>query len=291
MFKKKFKEEDFQEHISNPFNRLNDDINDNTRVCLIPLKKEFKLKEDVHDEMEYLLKNKKEGKNYSNYSSNKIHDFRFFDVQNYNSKCLVFVNHKNPNKNLMKIFAEISTKIIYADQLVKISENNHIQNLLEMEKEIFILESILESPEITSLPISLQNNSKVIIYFDTEKIDLEVFLILNFLTKFKNSSNFRNLDIIMISDTTIIFPLHSGMNTIFLSRSLFTKYGLGLIPLEKSSISTKGLRWDVSNWETDFGSDHLSTSNEFLDEESKIIVESGSLVISAEINPENIFFL
>jgi hypothetical protein len=284
MFKKKFKEEDDQEPTLYSYNRV-EDTEENTRENPISAKKEFKLKENVHDEMEFLLKNKKEGK-FS--SSNKIHDFRFFDLQNYNSKVLVFINHKNPNQNIMKLLKEISSTIINAENL---SENKYSENLSEMEQEIIILDSIMDSREINSLKISLQSNPKVIIYLDTEKIDLEVFLILHILKKFKNSPKFQNLDIIIMSDETIIFPLHPGMNTIFLSRSLFTKHGLGLIPLEKSSISTKGLRWDVSKWETNFGFANLSTSNEFLDEESQVIVESGSLVITAEIDPDNIVFL
>jgi thiamine pyrophosphokinase len=98
------------------------------------------------------------------------------------------------------------------------------------------------------------------------------------------------IDFIIFTDENIFFPLNSGMNKIFVPDIIFTRRGVGLLPMEKSIISTKGLKWDVNNWETSFGK-NISTSNEFENDEIDIYVENGCMMLSAEIDTDNIPFL
>jgi len=74
------------------------------------------------------------------------------------------------------------------------------------------------------------------------------------------------------------------MNVILFPKKLFTKKGIGLLPLEKSVISTRGFQWDVNDWQTSFGHNNLSTSNEFVKDEVKIYVEKGNVIFTAEIS-------
>jgi hypothetical protein len=272
MFKKKFKEEEDNFYVCS---EVDDNLPGRPQLNI----NKFKPVGDLEEELAGILKNKMEGKFSLN---NHIHDLRFFDVQNFNSIITAFIHHKKPNEKILKLLTEIKCRI------VNVIGKNEDEEMNTLETEMFTLEKIINSDEITSIPVTLQNNPKVIIYLDGEADDLETIIILNFFKKFKK--NFLNIDLMILTDDSLTFPLHSGMNAVFLSRSLFTKKGIGLLPLEKSVISTKGLRWDVSKWETNFGG-NVSTSNEFLDEESSIVVESGNVVFSAQIKPENIIFL
>jgi thiamine pyrophosphokinase len=66
---------------------------------------------------------------------------------------------------------------------------------------------------------------------------------------------------ILLTPESIAFTLQKGINRIYtpLGRSLTEK--VGVLPIGRPAvISTKGLEWDVHDWETEFGS-QISTSN------------------------------
>ncbi|KAI9720002.1 MAG: hypothetical protein M1812_003127 [Candelaria pacifica] len=68
--------------------------------------------------------------------------------------------------------------------------------------------------------------------------------------------------IFLFSEESISFVLHSETNTILtpLSEGFLAK-NVGIIPIGPSAvISTRGLRWDVTDWKTEFGG-QMSTSN------------------------------
>lgn len=94
----------------------------------------------------------------------------------------------------------------------------------------------------------------------------------------------KNRKIFLISNDSILIPLNLGMNLVYLSENLFTKKGVGLLPLSKANFSTKGLKWDVDNYISEFGSFNVSTSNEFKENEANIYVFSGYILLTLEIN-------
>jgi thiamine pyrophosphokinase len=75
-------------------------------------------------------------------------------------------------------------------------------------------------------------------------------------------------DIYLYSEESIIFMLYKGMNMIETPLGLDTLgENVGIIPLAKPAVvSTTGLEWDVSDWETSFGT-QVSTSNHIRDSE------------------------
>jgi hypothetical protein len=219
--------------------------------------------------------------NTSTVSKNFIKDYRIFDVHNSIEKIFIYNLNNNPNQNLVLFFNQSNFE--YIDILREFKQDSNFFNEMSInEKETYFLdctEKLLES-------LSNQNKSceksKYILYLDSEENDLFLFIILNFLKKLVKHNHHNMISI--ITNKSIMCVLSPGMNTLLFSENLFTKKGLGLLPLEKSIISTKGLRWDLLDWETDFGSINLSTSNEFLEDECSIFVHSGNIAFTAEIN-------
>jgi thiamine pyrophosphokinase len=81
---------------------------------------------------------------------------------------------------------------------------------------------------------------------------------------FQSDSGYASGRIFLLSSESITFVLKAGKHRIKIKES-FPGIGLGkhigIIPLkEPSIITTKGLEWDVENWETEFGG-QMSTSN------------------------------
>jgi thiamine pyrophosphokinase len=68
--------------------------------------------------------------------------------------------------------------------------------------------------------------------------------------------------IILLTPESIAFLLHKGRNKIYtpLDKGSLAE-NVGIVPVGRPAvISTKGLEWDVSDWETEFGG-RISTSN------------------------------
>jgi len=74
-------------------------------------------------------------------------------------------------------------------------------------------------------------------------------------------------EVYLLSEQSLSFVLEEGLNRIRLSRETCAE-NVGIIPITGPAvISTKGLEWDVQNWQTEFGG-QLSTSNHL---ESEIV--------------------
>jgi hypothetical protein len=87
------------------------------------------------------------------------------------------------------------------------------------------------------------NQRMSFLYFDTEKYSLDFFVYLNFI--YINFYKYQNIITTIITDYSVVSCLNPGMNKIYISNSLFTKKGVGLLPISKSIISTKGFKWDI----------------------------------------------
>jgi thiamine pyrophosphokinase len=121
--------------------------------------------------------------------------------------------------------------------------------------------------------------------------------------KIKNEINF--IDLILVDYFNISFLLNDNMNYLIFPEELITKKGIGILPFEKSVISTRGLKWDVSNfyyfyyhhyyfkcffifilliekWETSLGG-NLTICNEIENGDCKIFVEKGKVYFTAEL--------
>ncbi|ANB15228.1 thiamine diphosphokinase [Sugiyamaella lignohabitans] len=87
--------------------------------------------------------------------------------------------------------------------------------------------------------------------------------------------------IYLISTESISFLLDEGKSTIITPTDLIGET-CGIIPVcGETSITTQGLRWDVSDWKTSFGS-QVSTSNHLISD--SITIESDKPVLfTAEI--------
>lgn len=86
----------------------------------------------------------------------------------------------------------------------------------------------------------------------------------------------------LLSGSSFTFLLKPGKHEIKVRNDgeddVFAKY-VGIIPLEgPSTISTKGLEWDVTNWDTRIGG-RISTSNHILPETKIVEIETTHDVI------------
>ncbi|PHH84457.1 hypothetical protein CDD83_1909 [Cordyceps sp. RAO-2017] len=88
--------------------------------------------------------------------------------------------------------------------------------------------------------------------------------------------------ILLLSGSSLTFLLKAGAHRIHLKEegedALFGKH-VGIIPLQEPSIiSTKGLRWDVSDWESKIGG-NLSTNNHVLPETKCVEIQTSKDVL------------
>lgn len=91
--------------------------------------------------------------------------------------------------------------------------------------------------------VPIKTSSKLILYLSYEEID-ELYNYMSLIYKFQ--SLYPNIQLILLFDNSIVFHLNIGMNLLYLPDNLFTGKGVGLYPIKKSVISTKGFEWDVS---------------------------------------------
>lgn len=77
----------------------------------------------------------------------------------------------------------------------------------------------------------------------------------------------------LLTDQSLTFLLLPGKSTInSLSATIFTK-NIGILPIYgKAIVSTKGMEWDVQDWETEMGG-MVSTSNHVLGDEVVIVTD------------------
>jgi len=68
------------------------------------------------------------------------------------------------------------------------------------------------------------------------------------------------LDLYLMAGDSVIFALNQGANVVETPQNLLGE-NIGIIPIGRPArITTKGLEWDVQDWETTFGG-QMSTSN------------------------------
>lgn len=99
---------------------------------------------------------------------------------------------------------------------------------------------------------------------------------LHHLYLFQTDRRYADGRVFLLSSESLTFLLASGKHSIWVRQGgheVFNKY-VGILPLkEPSVITTKGLEWDVTSWDTQFGG-QLSTSNHLLPETEVVEVES-----------------
>lgn len=87
----------------------------------------------------------------------------------------------------------------------------------------------------------------------------------------------------LLSDQSVTFLLPIGESTILTPRK-YLGTTCGIIPLQgKTMITTSGLKWDVTDWETDFGL-QISTSNGLVEETVNIKCDK-PVLFTAELKP------
>jgi len=92
-----------------------------------------------------------------------------------------------------------------------------------------------------NFPNFKSKKTKFFMYFD--EFSSNIFEIMSFLKKIKE--NFIYIDLIIIDNNSILFKLDSCLNHIIFPSNFLSKKGVGLLPIDRSVISTKGLKWDV----------------------------------------------
>lgn len=99
---------------------------------------------------------------------------------------------------------------------------------------------------------------------------------LHHLYLFQKDTRYSHGRMYLVSDESMTFLLKAGAHRIRVRDGLEEVFGkhVGIIPIgEPSKITTKGLEWDVEDWETQFGG-QISTSNHVLPETEVIQVYS-----------------
>lgn len=99
---------------------------------------------------------------------------------------------------------------------------------------------------------------------------------LHHLYLFQKEPGYPQGRVFLVSEESITFLLKTGSHSIRVrdgGREIFGKH-VGIIPIrEPSRITTKGLEWDVEDWETEFGG-QLSTSNHVLPETRVVEIQT-----------------
>jgi len=99
---------------------------------------------------------------------------------------------------------------------------------------------------------------------------------LHHLYLFQKEPGYRQGLVYLVSEESVTFLLKTGMHRITIrdgGEQIFGKH-VGILPIrEPSRITTKGLEWDVEDWETDFGG-QVSTSNHVLPETEVVEVHT-----------------
>ena len=127
----------------------------------------------------------------------------------------------------------------------EINSNNQCTNLFN--NDLFHDLTIQFIKSVLNLEEKFQDfrykKSKIILYSDIY-IDLENLLCLFSFFKIIKSS-FKFLDVILMNEDNIFFKLDNLMNHIIIPNILFSKKGIGILPIKKSCICTKGFKWDI----------------------------------------------
>lgn len=98
--------------------------------------------------------------------------------------------------------------------------------------------------------------------------------------------NTEKRDLFLVSEDGVTFLLPKGVNNIDSPKAVFGP-ACGILPVGLPSvITTKGLMYDIKDWETSFGT-KVSTSN-YLEEDSIKIETKEPVVFTVEVNVKKI---
>ncbi|CAM1510920.1 Fc.00g084330.m01.CDS01 [Cosmosporella sp. VM-42] len=105
---------------------------------------------------------------------------------------------------------------------------------------------------------------------------------LHHLYRFQDDATYTTGRLYLLSGSSLTFLLKAGKHSIQVredgEHDVFGKY-VGIIPLkDPARISTQGLEWDVTNWETQIGG-KLSTSNHVLPDTQTVQIETDNDVL------------
>lgn len=105
---------------------------------------------------------------------------------------------------------------------------------------------------------------------------------LHHLYKFQDDPAYATGRLFLLSGASLTFLLKAGKHSIQVredgEQDVFGKH-VGIIPLkEPSRISTRGLEWDVTDWESEIGG-QVSTSNHLLPDTQAVYVETDKDVL------------
>lgn len=235
---------------------------------------------------------------------NKTHDFRILDLPKDNST-LEYVYFYSLNNTLSdnikyctKYYKQLNTKITSVDSMQEIiDEYKLLISEKKLNKRICEKTNVKHNHKEDKLfycnEKDIDNNEDIlIIAIDDDYNDLEFLDMLNVL---QFNSNER---IILINNKTVITLLYLGKNKVILSSLLFSKKGIGLLPLNECKLTTFGLKWNLSEQICKFGGDIVSTSNEIDNDYNnnissiklidnldsfEVYVDYGTCVVSCEI--------
>ena len=118
------------------------------------------------------------------------------------------------------------------------------ENIIFKDKDI-ILEAIEQAIEIfNTLQISqiAKISFKIVLYLPFDDI-CQFYKYMTLQQSYQNS--YPSIQLILMFKESIVCKLFKGSNIIYLPICLLTRKGVGLLPISKSKISTKGLKWNV----------------------------------------------
>lgn len=176
-----------------------------------------------------------------------------FNKQENNVDLNTKKSYSSPNSSSLK--QQIINKYLSTN-----NTNNNSNKYLEVEFKSFE-ESIEEyintiNTRNDNTNISIEKDSYLLIFLESNYNVSKALYLMHLLLKYKR------LNIILINNKCISFLLDK-IHRIILNDEYFTLKGIGLLPFnKKTTISTNGLFWNLTNQNTYFGFSFLSTSNQ-----------------------------
>jgi hypothetical protein len=210
-----------------------------------------KLKKDFKDSEEYMYtdNNKKVNKT--------IIDYRFFEVHNFNTPIVVFINNNHIEKKLLQLFNELEICIITTEtDREMLKDYVHVDDYIEDTGDYFsnIIKGIRKSFGISRGLIDNMGKTaiqrpkpKVIIYTDDDGCISKYFFLIN--TLLQESADNPDIEVSVLTNDSLMTPLNKGMNILFFPKNLFTRKGVGLLPTsaKAANLSTNNFVWEVSS--------------------------------------------
>jgi hypothetical protein len=187
-------------------------------------------------------------------SLSNIIDYRFFEVHNFNTPVVLFIYTNSANHKLLKLFDELeifilatkSNKLgpINVDDYIEEGEDYHSTLTSGIEKGVTVIQYLLDQMGKSTIK---RPHPKLLIYTDDEDCVPCYFTLFNIIHNYSNK--YPDIELTFITNDSILTTLRSGMNTLFFPTSLFTKKGIGLLPIsQKANLSTSCLYYPASKY-------------------------------------------